>query len=116
VVWVVNLNPQPGNSIVDQERINYVSDDAYKNDPVFDPNRPRFARPASNHGGGVNFAFSDGHIQFIADAIDYIVYQRLLTANGRKCVDTTDHTANLSPGQPIHTFQNAPPLSEQDYL
>jgi prepilin-type processing-associated H-X9-DG protein len=115
IVWVVNTTPQPGNSFTDQDRINYVSDDAYGNDPVFDPNSPRFARPASNHGGGVNVAFCDGHTEFLRDDIDYVVYQQLVTTDGRKCVDPRDHTANLNPGEPIHTFRNAPPLTEDDY-
>jgi prepilin-type processing-associated H-X9-DG protein len=115
VVWVVNDSPQPGNSIVSQERINHVSDDAYSSDPVFDTNLPRFARPASNHGAGFNAVFCDGHSRFIADNIDYVVYQQLLTADGRKCVDPTDHLSNLNPGAPIHTFRNAPPLSDADY-
>jgi prepilin-type N-terminal cleavage/methylation domain-containing protein/prepilin-type processing-associated H-X9-DG protein len=115
IVWVVNEAPQPGNSIVDQERINVVRDDAHNNNPVFDPNSPRFARPASNHGGGANVVFCDGHCQYLTDDIDYILYQQLLTAQGRKCVDPVDHTANLQPGEPIHTFRNAPPLSAADF-
>jgi prepilin-type processing-associated H-X9-DG protein len=115
IVWVVNNSPQLGNSFVDQEAINRVGDDAYIQDPVFDPNSPRFARPASNHGSGVNIVFCDGHTQFLADSIDYIVYQQLLTANGRKCVDPRDNMANLNAGEPIHTFRNAPPLSADDY-
>jgi prepilin-type processing-associated H-X9-DG protein len=111
----VNGNPQPGNSSADQEGINRVSDDAYNQDPVFDPNSARFARPASNHGSGVNVVFCDGHAQFLRESIDYIVYQQLLTAHGQKCVDPRDHKANLNPGEPIHAFRNAPPLSEQAY-
>lgn len=115
IVWVVSEAPQPGNSMVDQERINRVGDDAYNNNPVFDPNSPRFARPASNHGPGVNVAFFDGHSKFLSDNIEYIVYQQLLSAQGKKCVDPVDHDLNLSPGDPIHTFRNAPPLSEADF-
>ena len=115
IVWVVNETPQPGNTIVDQERINRVSDDAYSNDPVFDPNVPRFARPASNHVQGVNVVYCDAHSEFLSENVDYVVYQQLLSAQGRKCVDPVAHTANLSPGQPIHTFRNAPPLSEADF-
>jgi prepilin-type processing-associated H-X9-DG protein len=115
VVWVVNVSPQPGNALMDQEAINRVGDDAYSQDPVFNPNSARFARPASNHGSGVNVVFCDGHTQFLPDSIDYTVYQQLLTPNGRKCVDPRDHKANLNPGEPIHAFRNAPPLSEQDY-
>jgi prepilin-type N-terminal cleavage/methylation domain-containing protein/prepilin-type processing-associated H-X9-DG protein len=115
IVWVVSEAPQPGYSIAEQEQINRVSDDAYSHDPVFDPNSPRFARPASNHGAGVNVAFCDGHIEFLSDNIKYVVYQQLLTARGRKCVDPVGHMLNLNPGRPIHTFRNAPPLSEADF-
>jgi prepilin-type processing-associated H-X9-DG protein len=92
-----------------------VGDDVYDNDPMFDPNLPRFARPASNHPSGVNAAFADTHVEFVRDDVDYTVYQQLLTPNGAKCVDPTDHTANLNQGEPIHAFRNAPPLSEADY-
>ena len=100
---------------MDQEAINRVGDDAYRQNPVFDPNSARFARPASNHGSGVNVVFCDGHTLFLADSIDYTVYQQLLTPNGRKCVDPRDHKLNLNQGEPIYTFRNTPPLSEQDY-
>jgi prepilin-type N-terminal cleavage/methylation domain-containing protein/prepilin-type processing-associated H-X9-DG protein len=115
IVWVVNKAPQPGYSVDNQEGINRVGDDAYSHDPVFDPNSPRFARPASNHGQGANVVYCDGHSQFMNENIEYVVYQQLLTAQGRKCVDPVDHTLNLNPGEPIHTFRNAPPLSAADF-
>jgi prepilin-type processing-associated H-X9-DG protein len=118
LVWVVNDDPQPGNTYVDQERISRASDDVYDNDPVFDPNSPRFARPASTHPGGVNVAFCDAHIEFLRDDIDYTVYQQLLTANGRKCVDPRDHDAGVKPPDPSHPiqkFRTAPPLAADDY-
>jgi prepilin-type N-terminal cleavage/methylation domain-containing protein/prepilin-type processing-associated H-X9-DG protein len=40
------------------------------------------ARPASNHAGGVNVAFCDGHGKFIAEDIDYRVYKQLMTPYG----------------------------------
>ncbi len=88
MVWVVPTSgtaPQPGNTINDQERINGNRDDLV----TFDPAMPRFARPASAHSGGVNVAFCDGHGMFLRDDIDYVVYQQLMTPNGRKCVDPT---------------------------
>jgi prepilin-type processing-associated H-X9-DG protein len=38
-------------------------------------------RPSSNHAGGVNGLFADGHFQFIAESIDYRVYRQLMTTN-----------------------------------
>jgi prepilin-type processing-associated H-X9-DG protein len=114
----VSENPQPGDTYVDQERINRVGDDVYGNDPMFDPNLPRFARPASNHPNGVNVAFCDGHTDFLRDDVEYVVYQQLLTANGKKCVDPRDHDAGVKPpdpAHPIYKFRTAPPLSEDDH-
>jgi prepilin-type processing-associated H-X9-DG protein len=45
---------------------------------------PRTARPSSMHPGGVNAAFSDGHVSFIRDRVDYHVYQQMMTPNGGK--------------------------------
>jgi prepilin-type processing-associated H-X9-DG protein len=119
IVWVVSDAPQPGYAYVDQERMNRASDEVYKMDPVFDPNWPRFARPASNHSNGVNVAFSDAHTEFLRDDVDYIVYQQLLTASGKNCVDPRDHKAGVKPPvatNAIFKFRAAPPLAEKDYL
>lgn len=43
------------------------------------------ARPSSEHRGGVNVAFADGHVQFMKDSVDYVVYARLLSPDGKKC-------------------------------
>ena len=118
VVWVVANPPVPGDTYTNQERINYASDEVYDRDPVFDPNWPRFARPASRHSNGVNVAFCDGHLEFVRDDIEYSVYQRLLTANGKKCVDPRDHNAGVQPpdaAHPIAQFRAAPTLAEKDY-
>jgi prepilin-type N-terminal cleavage/methylation domain-containing protein/prepilin-type processing-associated H-X9-DG protein len=111
-VWVVNTNPQPGTGLANQERID--GNEAQLVD--FDPTMPRFARPGgSTHRSGVNVAFCDAHVQFLRSDIDYIVYQQLMTPNGRKSVDPVDNTSGLNAGQPIYMFRNAPPLSDQDY-
>lgn len=104
MVWVVNPTPPP----MLQEQINGNVDQ----EAVFDPSIPRFARPAGPHGDGANVVFADGHTQFLATSIDYIVYQQLMTPNGRKCVDPVDNTNN---GPEITAFRNAPPLSQADY-
>jgi prepilin-type N-terminal cleavage/methylation domain-containing protein/prepilin-type processing-associated H-X9-DG protein len=110
MVWVVppgpNPAPVPGDGLGDQERINYA--DATS----FNPGIPRFARPASAHSGGVNVAYADNHAGFLREDIDYIVYQQLLTPNGRKCVNPANPTVITGA---IETFRNAPPLSEADF-
>lgn len=108
MVWVPALPPAPGNAVTDQEGINGNSQDAID----FDPLLPRFARPASAHGSGVNVAFCDGHGYFLRDDIDYKVYQQLMTSAGRKSVNPADHA---DAGTAMTAFRNAPPLAEKDY-
>lgn len=114
-VWVVPQSgttapaPTVGNTISDQERLNGNSTQM----AIFDPAIPRFARPASNHGGGAIVSFCDGHSQFLRDDIDYKVYQALMTPTGRKCVDPVNH-ANTS-ADPMLSFRTGPPLTEKDY-
>ena len=111
MVWVVNTEPQtslnPG--LLDQEAINRNEIDAV----VFREDVPLFARPGGRHGSGVNVVYCDGHGGFLNENIDYIVYQQLMTPNGRKCVDP-ENWANVV-GTPIETFRNAPPLAEEDF-
>ncbi|MDB5385617.1 MAG: putative major pilin subunit [Planctomycetaceae bacterium] len=40
--------------------------------------------PSSLHRGGVNFAFCDGHVSFLADEIDPSVYVRLMSPDGER--------------------------------
>jgi prepilin-type processing-associated H-X9-DG protein len=108
MVWVVNRNPAPGMGIENQEQINGNAQDL----PDFDFTMPRFARPAGPHGDGVNVVFADGHGQFLRADINYDVYQRLMTPDGRKCVDPLGH-APIS--AEIDYFQTRPPLSDADY-
>lgn len=44
---------------------------------------PPLPRPSSNHPGGVNVVFCDGHVDFITDDIDYSVYQHLMTPDSK---------------------------------
>jgi prepilin-type processing-associated H-X9-DG protein len=39
------------------------------------------ARPSSNHTGGVNLFFCDGHYRFIAEDVNYLVLRQLMTSN-----------------------------------
>jgi hypothetical protein len=56
--------------------------------------------------------FLDGHTSSIQPDISYIVYQQLLTPNGRKCVDPEDWNNDTGA---IGIFRAAPPLSERDF-
>jgi prepilin-type processing-associated H-X9-DG protein len=47
-----------------------------------------FARPSSNHPGGVNMVFCDGHVKFVSDQIDYWVYCSLMSTNGSRVRET----------------------------
>jgi prepilin-type processing-associated H-X9-DG protein len=42
----------------------------------------KFARPSSEHRGGVNVAMADGKTQFLNERIDYLAFQRLMTSDG----------------------------------
>lgn len=74
-----------------QHRINggglTVSEDRFT--LVMEPGNPAgstpadLARPSSAHVDGVNTAMADGATRFIADSIDYRVYQALMTLRGK---------------------------------
>ena len=63
------------------------------------------ARPSSEHRGGVNVAFADGHVEFLKEDVEYSVYARLLSPDGKKC------SKNVSPDRINHTVI----LSDTDY-
>ncbi len=44
---------------------------------------PETARPSANHTGVVNAAMLDASVRTIAEQVDYVVYQQLMTPNGR---------------------------------
>jgi prepilin-type N-terminal cleavage/methylation domain-containing protein/prepilin-type processing-associated H-X9-DG protein len=58
----------------------------------------RFARPSSNHRGGVNVAFCDGNVRFLNDSIHYSIYVQLMTSNS---ASATTATAPTTPPDPL---------------
>jgi prepilin-type N-terminal cleavage/methylation domain-containing protein len=108
LVWVVDENPQPGDEVTNQERINR----AVSQEPAdWGPQQTNLARPASNHRGVVNVVFADGHADVVLEDIDYSVYQRLLTSNGKRCVDPRDWNDQSVVGR----LRKLPPLRETDF-
>jgi prepilin-type N-terminal cleavage/methylation domain-containing protein len=77
------------------------------NTPEYSAVTPEYARPSSGHSGVFNAVMASGAVKTIAVAIDYDVYQRLLTVQGRKCVEPVEHRASA--------FQTLPPLAAGDY-
>ena len=67
------------------------------------------ARPSSNHSGGVNVVFCDGHSQFLREDIDYDVYARLMTTDGNNAMVAG------SSGTPNIPWQSEP-LDADDYI
>jgi prepilin-type N-terminal cleavage/methylation domain-containing protein len=77
------------------------------NTPGYPPNTPEYARPSSGHTGVFNVVMASGAVKTIAVTIDYDVYQRLLTVQGRKCVEPVNNNKSA--------FQTLPPLAAGDY-
>ena len=47
--------------------------------------------PNSNHPGGVNICFSDGHVQFIKDSVGYQPWWALGTRNGGETISSSQY-------------------------
>lgn len=47
------------------------------------PHQIEYARPSSNHPGGVIATFCDGHAQFLAEQIDYGVFRQFMTPDSK---------------------------------
>ena len=67
------------------------------------------ARPASFHPNGFMMAFADGSTKYVSDILDYTVYARLMTSNGRRARDP--YNPNVAP---FPVYQQVP-LKDGDY-
>ncbi len=108
MVWVASINPSPTGREYAQERFNRETQQPAR----YIDEGARFARPASNHPEIFIVVFAGGNTRSIREDIDYTVYQRLLTPNGKKCVDPTNMS---NPPQAITTFRQLPSLADSDY-
>ena len=55
-----------------------------------------YTRPYSGHPTGFMLAFADGHVAFVNEAVDYRVYARLMTSNGKKYLPASQKPPQLS--------------------
>jgi len=127
MVWVFNGNEGPGTSKLPSEdycqpfnrdtRTGAAASDPYITALGTGPLQGvAFRRPASSHSEVFLAVFVGGNTRAIAEAIDYRVYQQLLTPNGAKAVDPITSTPEVRPANRatgMH-FMN-PPLSDTDY-
>lgn len=82
-VWSPELDPGDATRPARRERqINFGR--GHRLSPINQKYDMAYARPSSNHPGGVNVAFADGHVQFISEKIDYRVYCQLMTSDSSR--------------------------------
>ena len=74
----------------DAYKINSKEDERGRPWPPNAPSTEVNARPSSEHRGGVTVGFADGHAEFLRDSIDYTVYARLMSPEGKKCNKNQD--------------------------
>jgi type II secretory pathway pseudopilin PulG len=89
------------------------------------PSGIAFARPSSNHPGGVNAIFCDSHLQFLSDELAYHVYTRLMSpcdqqvvvdyAASKPCRADYSKTVATTPGSNKIPVPWTYTLNEADY-
>lgn len=77
------------------------------------------ARPSSFHPNGFNVVMADGSVKFIGDNVQYAVYCRLMSSNGRRTEDpdpsvTNGNSAPADTRHPYPLGQNIP-IQANDY-
>jgi prepilin-type processing-associated H-X9-DG protein/prepilin-type N-terminal cleavage/methylation domain-containing protein len=57
-------------------------------------NGPMYAHPISRHPGGFNMAMWDGSARYYSNSMDYTVYARLMSSDGRRCQNPASGVAD----------------------
>ncbi|MEX2171604.1 MAG: DUF1559 domain-containing protein [Pirellulales bacterium] len=116
--WVVNGQPDGASTApTNQARISLENPRVLDVTTADSQGYPYYSRPASTHpGNGVNVIFADGHGDVLVPEIEYVVFQQLMTPNGRKCEDPDQNVGPIPPGvhPVIEQFRRAAPISEKD--
>jgi prepilin-type processing-associated H-X9-DG protein len=68
----------------------------------------RYGRPASWHPGGFNVTYCDGSVRFTAEDIDYRLYARLMTSNGKRAQDPDPANPDCTNPYPCPDWQTLP--------
>ncbi len=69
------------------------------------------AYPSSEHPGGVNMAFCDGHVQFVRDSVDRRVYAQMMTTKYKK---SKYYDASITPQDAQASDRNLPQPTMSD--
>lgn len=88
----------PYASGVQYGRINSPADSASNNNPNYPYTN---ARPSSNHPGGVNMVYCDGHSRYLSQDVDYRVYCLLMSSWGRQA---TPPGEMMAPNTPVWNY------------
>ncbi len=75
----INGSKNPPTYTTLDEMKNYLTGDGSETDI-----NPRPGLASSNHSGGVNAAFIDGHVVFLNDQMEPVVYAQLMTSNHKQ--------------------------------
>jgi prepilin-type N-terminal cleavage/methylation domain-containing protein len=74
-----------------------------------------FARPLSQHPTGFMLAFGDGRTKFVSEGIDYTIYARLMTSEGRRYMPAGIMENPISTQtQAVRQIQTQP-ISDKDF-
>ena len=114
IVWVYDLINKAAPNLASPDTFQPFSADGGVRPPYINASGTgiAFRRPASSHTNVFNVVFADSSTRAISNSISYVVYQQLMTPNGKKAVHTLTGDAETGNGG---MFFMAEPLSDSDY-
>jgi hypothetical protein len=115
MVWVVDEKSPRSPRAELMDHFNCDTRNDAERDQPYASSGTRFARPASNHPEIFNVAFCGGNVRTIRDAIDYAVYQQLMTPDGAKAAPADAPDERFEKTLPNDQRFMNPPLTDGDY-
>lgn len=113
-IWRINretwhrINGDNNFDIFDAGTMVDFANETTSGNPVSEHNGLSFEEagyPSSNHPGGVNVVFVDGHIVYLGEAIDPVIYCQLMTSNQKRSKFYANGRLD----------RKLPPVSDDDY-